>query len=102
MRFRSSSEFGDGADSRHGDADRGTRDEQCLYGEPCHEVRSGDDEQHLYGEPQHETREDERELPDLELLFARMRAESGSRPASPTKRSSASQAEPTEQLTTEQ
>lgn len=98
MRYqRSSSAVGDGADSRHGDADRGTRDEQCLYGEPCHEVQSNRDEQTLYGDPQHETREDSSDLPDLELLFARMRVESGTGPTAVTGRSAASQAETTEQ-----
>ena len=63
---------------RYGDANHATestRDERRLYGEPCHEVESNDDEQTLYGEPQHETREDA-ELPDVDLLFARMRIES--------------------------
>lgn len=55
-------------------------DERVLYGEPCHEAESKCDEQTLYGEPQHETRDEDRELPDLELLFARMRAESAAGP----------------------
>jgi hypothetical protein len=55
-------------------------DERTLYGEPCHETGSNYDEQTLYGEPQHETRDGDRELPDLDLLFARLRAEA---PAGP-------------------
>ncbi|PSQ50212.1 hypothetical protein BRD15_02150 [Halobacteriales archaeon SW_6_65_15] len=95
---RPSNEYGkDGTDSRYDDAGRSSHDEQCLYGEPCHEVQTGRDEQRLYGEPQHETREDSSELPDLELLFVRMRAESGVQPASLSDRSSVSRAETTEQ-----
>lgn len=69
-------------DSLYGDAKHATGqtwDEQQLYGEPCHEVESNDHEQTLYGEPQHETRENP-ELPDIELLFARMQVESFARP----------------------
>ncbi|MFC7081912.1 hypothetical protein [Halorussus caseinilyticus] len=54
----------------------GSRDERTLYGEPCHEVESDRNEQTLYGEPQHESQDERRELPDVDLLFARMRAES--------------------------
>src|SRR6056297_2021448 len=57
-----------------------TLDERRLYGEPCHEVTSEHDEQMLYGEPQHETPSEDRELPDLELLFARIRADGPARP----------------------
>ena len=99
MRFHSSSsEYGeDHADSHYGDAGRDERTEQCLYGEPCHEMGSGRDEQTLYGEPQHETREESNELPDLELLFARMRVDSGTSPTTASGRSSASRMETTEQ-----
>ena len=64
--------------SRYGEANHeseATGDERTLYGEPCHEMGSRYDEQTLYGEPQHETSENP-ELPDVELLFARMRVES--------------------------
>ena len=68
-----------GHDSLYGEpshATESTRDERALYGEPRHEVESRrDDERVLYGEPQHETPEDP-ELPDVELLFARLRTES--------------------------
>jgi hypothetical protein len=94
----SSSEYGeDHADSKYGDAGPDKRAEQCLYGEPCHEVGSDRDEQTLYGEPQHETREESSEDPDLELLFVRMRVESGTGPTTLQGRSSASQRETTEQ-----
>jgi hypothetical protein len=68
----------DHRDSLYGESNHATgstRDERELYGEPRHEIGSQDDEQTLYGEPQHETSETP-DLPDLELLFARMRAES--------------------------
>lgn len=55
-------------------------DERRLYGEPCHEDESGCDEKQLYGEPQHEIREENEEIPDIELLFARLRAESTTDP----------------------
>lgn len=61
------------------DRTRTPRDERALYGEPCHEDGPSCDEQTLYGEPQHETNE-VRELPDLELLFARMRVETTAGP----------------------
>ncbi|WP_128476964.1 hypothetical protein [Halorussus pelagicus] len=67
------------SESSYGTAD--TLDERRFYGEPSHEVTTGCDEQTLYGEPQHETLGEDRELPDLELLFARIRAEG---PAGPT------------------
>ncbi|WP_135807186.1 hypothetical protein [Halorussus marinus] len=54
------------------DPDRGPVDEQCLYGEPCHEPGDARDEQALYGEPQHESA-DVAETWDVELLFARLR-----------------------------
>ncbi|UPV75713.1 hypothetical protein M0R89_06515 [Halorussus limi] len=73
-----------------------TPDERKLYGEPCHETGSEYDEQTLYGEPQHETRDEDRELPDLDLLFARMRAEA---PEGPTVLSGRSDSSP---ATTEQ
>ena len=66
------------AESLYGDSgpeSDGGHDERELYGEPRHEVERDRDEQTLYGEPQHETRDDDRELPDLELLFVRMRTE---------------------------
>ncbi|WP_137284084.1 hypothetical protein [Halorussus salinisoli] len=71
------------ASSLYGGSSRGTdetRDERTLYGEPCHEVESERDEQTLYGEPQHEIPEERRELPDIELLFARIRTESTAGP----------------------
>ena len=71
-------------------------DERTLYGEPCHETVSGCDEQALYGEPQHETHDEDRELPDLELLFAQMRAESGVDSTVLSPRSEASPVETTE------
>lgn len=55
---------------------RRTRDERELYGTACHEVDENCDERALYGEPQHETCE----IPNLELLFVRMRAESATGP----------------------
>lgn len=78
----------------NGDGPDRPTDEKRLYGEPCHEVRSGRAEQRLYGEPQHETREGDSELPELELLFARMRADAG---VDRTTLSSAPPAETTEQ-----
>jgi len=54
------------------EAERGTVDERCLYGDPCHEQRGIDDEQELYGEPQHESGE-AAQADDVELLFARLR-----------------------------
>jgi hypothetical protein len=72
-------------------------DEQRLYGEPCHEVRSDRDEQALYGEPQHETPEESSDLPDLELLFARLRAEPATGPTVFADRSGTSQLKSTEQ-----
>lgn len=77
-------------DSLYGEANHATgsaRDERAFYGEPHHEVESQRDEQTLYGEPQHETGEN-LELPDIELLFARMRAESLSGPTVLTARDS--------------
>lgn len=73
-----STEAGTGTDSLYGESDDRTRaldDERALYGEPCHEDGAGCDEQTLYGEPQHETGTDAEEVPDLDLLFVRMRAE---------------------------
>jgi hypothetical protein len=87
-----------GVDSLYGESSHGgheTDDERTLYGEPCHETESRYDEQTLYGEPQHETREEDRELPDLELLFARMRAESAVGPTVLPPRSGTSSAETT-------
>lgn len=51
----------------------GIADEQCLYGEPCHERGSRFDEKAMYGEPQHEpgSTSDTR---NIELLFARMQS----------------------------
>jgi hypothetical protein len=86
-------------DSLYGESNHDTSkasDERVLYGEPCHETGSECDEQTLYGEPQHETRDEDRELPDLELLFARMRAESAVGPTVLPPRSGASSAEITE------
>ncbi|WP_276299550.1 hypothetical protein [Halorussus lipolyticus] len=86
-------------DSLYGESSNDTReasDERTLYGEPCHETGSEYDEQTLYGKPQHETRDDERELPDLELLFARMRAESAAGPAVLPPRAESTSAETTE------
>ncbi|NHN60675.1 MULTISPECIES: hypothetical protein [Halorussus] len=85
---------GERAESLYGDSESetdGVRDERVLYGEPRHEAERDRDEQTLYGEPQHETRDDDRELPDPELLFVRMRARAAgpavfperSRPESP-------------------
>lgn len=54
---------------------RDPHDERKLYGEPRHEIGSTRSEKHLYGEPQHETREGS-DLPDVELLFARLELES--------------------------
>ncbi|WP_135823588.1 hypothetical protein [Halorussus ruber] len=87
------------ADSLYGESSHDTRgpsDERVLYGEPCHETETSYDEQTLYGEPQHETRDEQRELPDLDLLFARMRAESAAGPAVLPPRSESSTAETTE------
>jgi len=53
------------------EAERGSVDERCLYGEPCHESNGVDDEQRLYGEPQHDPGE-ATETRDVELLFARL------------------------------
>lgn len=75
---------------------RESNDERVLYGEPCHEAESKYDEQMLYGEPQHETRDEDQDLPDLELLFARMRAESVAGPTVLPPRSKTSTAETTE------
>lgn len=87
-------------DSLGGDAERESReveDERTLYGEPCHEVRPERDEQTLYGEPQHETSEESRELPDLDLLLARLRAESTTGPTAYPTQSGNSQLKTTEQ-----
>ena len=66
-------------DGDRDDGGRAATDEQQLYGTPCHEDGAGCDEQTLYGEPQHETDLDE--LPDVELLLARLESEAG--PGSP-------------------
>jgi hypothetical protein len=97
MRYRgpSSESSSDEGDSHDDDSDRSKRVEECLYGDPCHEVQSSRDEQRLYGEPQHETRK--RDLPDLEVRFARFRVASRTGPASRSGRSTASPAETTEQ-----
>jgi len=87
------------ADSLYGESSHDTReasDERVLYGEPCHETATNYDEQTLYGEPQHEIRDEQRELPDLDLLFARMRAESAAGPAVLPPRAKSSAAETTE------
>jgi hypothetical protein len=87
------------ADSLYGESSHDTReasDERVLYGEPCHETETKYDEQTLYGEPQHETRDEERELPDLDLLFARMRVECITGPAVLPPRTESSTAETTE------
>ena len=92
----------DGTESTHslyGESSQGTReanDERTLYGDPCHEAESRHDEKTLYGKPQHETRDEDRELPDLELLFARMRAESVAGPTVLPPRSGPSTVETTE------
>ena len=84
MKFERPSAEGEAGrdDSRYGEANharKATGDERALYGEPCHETESRSHEQTLYGEPQHETGENP-ELPDIELLLARMRVESVSGP----------------------
>lgn len=97
---RPSSDDGtESVDSLYGESSHDTRetsDERMLYGDPCHEAESKCDEQTLYGEPQHETRDENRELPDLELLFARMRADSAVGPTVLPPRSEPSTAETTE------
>lgn len=87
-------------DSLYGESSSETEsapDERTLYGEPCHETGSECDEKTLYGEPQHEIPDENRELPDLDLLFARMRAEAPSGPTVLPTRSDSSPATPTEQ-----
>lgn len=98
MRFQDASHERTEDDALFGDEreDREVHDERKLYGEPCHEVESDRDEQTLYGEPQHETPEESRELPDLELLFVRLRAESPTGPTVYPTQSGNSQLETTE------
>ncbi|WP_135827325.1 hypothetical protein [Halorussus halobius] len=62
------------------DAIERPRDERELYGQPCHEVDPDCDERALYGDPQHEPA-DRSDVPDVELLFVRLRAASVTRPA---------------------
>lgn len=99
MRYeRPTSRRGDSG-SPYGESDpevREASDEQRLYGEPCHEQAPDRNEQTLYGEPQHETRE-ARELPDLELLFVRMQAQSATGPAVRRSQQEGPQTKPTEQ-----
>ena len=99
MRFQDPSRERTDDDALFGDEreDREVHDERKLYGEPCHEVESDRDEQTLYGEPQHETPEESRELPDLELLFARLRAECTTGPIVSPGQSGNTQMETTEQ-----
>lgn len=69
-------------DSWYGESEHTTRrphDERTLYGKPCHETDGGCNERALYGKPQHEPSEPPN-LPDIELLFVRMRAEAMSDP----------------------